>query len=159
MGVRRELTAYQKHCRFNRTQPLTRIGDGIFYLKRYPEAVQTFEKAVQMNPGDEHIPEIWRMLTAGWAKDKANASYDKAISLAYKQLQVNPRDATIMGHWRCTRQKGDSTQAKESSSARAALIPLTLFPLYLRSGGYDCERTEAGDRDFADRIAKRILSG
>ena len=63
------------------------------------EAMPMFEKAVEMSPGDEtyagNLGDAYR-----WAgqKYKANASYQKAIALAYKQLQVNPRDAATMGH-------------------------------------------------------------
>jgi len=58
------------------------LANGHFLFEKISRSGATFEKAVQMESGDEHIPEIWRMLTAGLGKRQANASYDKAISLA-----------------------------------------------------------------------------
>jgi tetratricopeptide (TPR) repeat protein len=46
--------------------------------------------------------------------DKANATYDKAIALAFKALQVNPRSATTMGSLALYyAKKGDMDQAIE----------------------------------------------
>jgi eukaryotic-like serine/threonine-protein kinase len=70
------------------------LGTAYFYLKRYDDAVQMFSKAIEMNPNKEslvgNLGDAYR-----WSgqKDKANAAYDRAISLAVKDLQVNPRDA------------------------------------------------------------------
>jgi adenylate cyclase len=56
--------------------------------------VQMFAKATEMSPNDQmlmgNLGDAYR-----WSgqKDKANAFYDQAISLAFKDLQVNPRDA------------------------------------------------------------------
>ena len=107
-----------------------------------------FEKAVEMNPGDEtcagNLADAYR-----WAgqKDKANTTYDKAISLAYKQLQVNPRDANTMGHMALYyAKKGDSTRAKEFiKRARRYRSFGCVFVLYFGGSGYDRERSEAGD--------------
>jgi tetratricopeptide (TPR) repeat protein len=57
-----------------------------------------FEKAVEMNPTAErytgNLADAYR-----WSgqREKANATYDKAIALAYKELEVNPRDSDTMG--------------------------------------------------------------
>jgi len=46
--------------------------------------------------------------------DKANATYDKAIALAFKALRVNPRSATTMGSLALYyAKKGDMDQAIE----------------------------------------------
>src|SRR5438477_10226279 len=58
-----------------------------------------------------NLPNAYR-----WAgdKNKANATYDQAIGLAYKQLQVNPRDASALGHMALYHsKKGDVTQAQD----------------------------------------------
>jgi Flp pilus assembly protein TadD len=49
-----------------------------------------------------------------WAgqKDKANATYEKAIALAYKDLQVNPQNARTLGLLALDyAKKGDAVQA------------------------------------------------
>jgi len=74
------------------------LGTAYFFLKRYDEAVKMNEKAVEMTPNDEtlvgNLGDAYR-----WSghSDRAAASYDKAISLAFQQLQVNPRSASTMG--------------------------------------------------------------
>jgi tetratricopeptide (TPR) repeat protein/TolB-like protein/tRNA A-37 threonylcarbamoyl transferase component Bud32 len=73
------------------------LGTAYFYLKRYDESVKTFAKAQELNPNDETIAgnladaERW-----SGQKDKAQADYDKAIALTYKELEVNPRDFSAM---------------------------------------------------------------
>jgi eukaryotic-like serine/threonine-protein kinase len=75
------------------------LGTAYFYLKRYGDSVAMFEKATEMSPNDEvnvgNLADAYR-----WSgqKDKASATYDQAISLAYKALEVNPRDAAAMQH-------------------------------------------------------------
>jgi len=73
------------------------LGTAFFYLKRYAESVPMFEKAVEMSPNDPqmtgNLADAYR-----WSGqiEKANSTYERAISLAFKQLQVNPRDANVM---------------------------------------------------------------
>ena len=130
------------------------LATDFFYLKKYPEAVQMFERAVEMNPGDETYAEIWRTRTAGRPKT-ANTTYDKAISLAYKQLQVNPRDANTMGHMALYyAKKGDSARQRVHQTREKYRSVRRVLVLYFGGGGYHRERSEAGDC-FA-RAAKRI---
>jgi tetratricopeptide (TPR) repeat protein/TolB-like protein len=74
------------------------LGSIYFLLKRYGDAVQMFEKAVALGPNEEmavgNLADAYR-----WSgqKDKALATYDKAISLAFAELQVNPQNTTAMG--------------------------------------------------------------
>jgi len=74
------------------------LGTAYFYLKRYNDSVPMFEKAVQMSPNVEeftgNLADAYR-----WSgqREKANATYDKAIALAYKELAVNPRNSDTMG--------------------------------------------------------------
>jgi serine/threonine protein kinase/tetratricopeptide (TPR) repeat protein len=109
------------------------LATDFFYLKKYPEAVQMFERAVEMNPGDEtyagNLADAYR-----WAgqKDKANTTYDKAISLAYKQLQVNPRDANTLGHVALYyAKKGDSARAKEFIKRARGIDPSDVYSFYI----------------------------
>ena len=74
------------------------LGTAFFWLKRYDDSVKMYEKATQMTPNDEamfgNLGDAYR-----WSghSDQAGVAYDKAISLAFQQLQVNPRSASVMG--------------------------------------------------------------
>jgi tetratricopeptide (TPR) repeat protein len=91
------------------------LGTAYFYLKRYAESVPQFEKAVEMNPNEQvavgNLADAYR-----WSgqKDKAMATYDKAISLAFKELQVNPRSAGALGSLAVYyAKKGDAAKAAD----------------------------------------------
>ena len=89
---------------------------------RFPDAVPMFEKAVELEPNDEtfvgNLADGYR-----WAgdKDKATATYDRAISLALKDLQVNPRNARAKGSLALYfAKKGEAAQARKlMADARA----------------------------------------
>ncbi len=74
------------------------LGTAFFFLKSYDESAKMYEKATQITPNDEalfgNLGDAYR-----WSghSDQAAAAYDKAISLAFQQLQVNPRSAGVMG--------------------------------------------------------------
>jgi len=89
------------------------LGTAYFFLKRYDESTAMFEKAVEMSPNDEqllgNLGDAYR-----WSghSDKAVVAYDKAISRAFQELQVNPRSAGIMGDVAVYyAKKGDSRNA------------------------------------------------
>lgn len=91
------------------------LGTAYFYLKRYNESAKMFEKAVEMNPNHEvvvgNLADAYR-----WSgqSEKARTAYDTAISLAYKELQVNPRSASTMGSLALYyAKKGDTKQAAQ----------------------------------------------
>jgi len=73
------------------------LGTAYFYLKRLQESVDAFERAVELNPNQEvavgNLADAYR---AAGQQEKAAATYDKAISLALKELEVNPRNAAAM---------------------------------------------------------------
>lgn len=79
-------------------QHYSNLGSAYFYVKRFADAAKMLEKAAAINPNQEllvgNLAEAY--LFAG-QKEKAHATFDKAIALAYGQLQVNPRDADTMG--------------------------------------------------------------
>src|SRR5579864_8389732 len=92
------------------------LGTVYFFLKRYPESVQMFEMAVNLVPDDStlmgNLADAYR---ASGETVKAMATYDKAISLALKELQVNPRRAASyanLGTYYA--KKGDSARAVEA---------------------------------------------
>ena len=127
------VTAYQKALQI---QPYaatySNLGTSFFYLKRYQESVQMFQKAAEMSPGEETI--IGNLADAyRWAgdKSKANSAYDQAIGLAYKQLQVNPRDASALGHMALYHsKKGDSAQAQDFIRRARSIDPSDVYLIY-----------------------------
>lgn len=101
------------------------IGTAYFYMQRYAESVTMFEKAVALSPNEEWLT---GNLADGYRwngqKEKSLATYDKAIALAYKELQVNPQNASIMadlaGYYA---KKGDGAQAVEWMSRARRIAP------------------------------------
>ena len=72
-------------------------GTAYFYLKRYPDAVKAFEQAAALNPNDAiTMGNLADGLRWSGQRDRALNVYATAISLAYKDLQVNPKDATTL---------------------------------------------------------------
>ena len=75
------------------------LGVTYAYRGRFAEAVPMFEKSVELSPNAEawvgNLADGYR-----WAGQtaKAASTYDRAIALALKDLQVNPRNATAKGH-------------------------------------------------------------
>lgn len=74
------------------------LGTAYFFLKNYDQATKMYEKAVEMTPNDEqllgNLGDSYR-----WSghSDQAATAYGEAIALAFQELQINPRSATIMG--------------------------------------------------------------
>jgi eukaryotic-like serine/threonine-protein kinase len=90
---------YQKALALAPDSPTySNLGTAYFWLKDYNQATKMYEKAVEMTPNSEellgNLGDAYR-----WSghSDQAATAYGKAISLAFQQLQVNPRSATIMG--------------------------------------------------------------
>jgi tetratricopeptide (TPR) repeat protein len=92
------LPAYQKSIQLEPTwSAYSNLGNTYFLLKRYNDAIQAFEKATQLGPNQElamgNLADAYR---ASGQKDKAMATYDKAIALAFQDLQVNPQNTGAM---------------------------------------------------------------
>jgi non-specific serine/threonine protein kinase len=74
------------------------LGTAFFNLKRYPESVTALERARDMSPNDAtfvgNLADAYR-----WAgrKQDADRTYMRAIALAHSQLEINPKDADMMG--------------------------------------------------------------
>ena len=107
---------YQKALRL---QPgfvaYSNLGTACFYLKQYHRAAAMFEKAVAMSPSDQvvlgNLADAYR-----WSGqlEKAAAAYDRAIASAYRDLQVDPRNATALESLALYyAKKGDGQQAVE----------------------------------------------
>ncbi len=99
------------------------LGVAYFYLRRYSESVTMFAKAAEMNPNEMvaqgNLADAYR-----WSaqKDKALATYDKAIALAYKDLQVNPRNAATLGMLALYYAKKEDAAQAQSFIRRARAI-------------------------------------
>jgi tetratricopeptide (TPR) repeat protein len=110
----------------------TDLGTAFFFLKRYAEAVPMFEKAVEMNQNDSmlmgNLADAYRWYNQ---KDKANSTYDKAIALGFKQLQVNPRDSNVLDQLSLYyAKKGDAIQAANFIRRARAINPTDVSMIY-----------------------------
>jgi len=74
------------------------IGTGLFFERRYAEAVDYFERAVQLSPhsyiGLGNLADAYRW-TAG-RSEKASETYRRAISEGKRALAVNPNDINAL---------------------------------------------------------------
>lgn len=74
------------------------LGFARFYLHQYAASLPLFQKAVALRPGSEealgNLADAYR-----WTGQQAlaHATYQKAIALVYRRLEVNPRDADQLG--------------------------------------------------------------
>jgi tetratricopeptide (TPR) repeat protein len=111
---------------------ISNLGTSYFFLHRYGDSVKQFEKAVELNPGDEtmmgNLADGYR---AAGRMDDAQVTYDKAIALAYKALRVNPRSAATMGDLALYfAKKGDVGQATEFLQRARGLDPSSVDLIY-----------------------------
>jgi eukaryotic-like serine/threonine-protein kinase len=68
-----------------------------FFMGHYGEAVKMFEQSVRIDPG---VSTIWGNLGDSYLSvpgnaDKARRAYDKAILLAGREKEINPRNASV----------------------------------------------------------------
>ena len=108
------------------------LGTAYFFMKDYDKATKMYEKAVEMTPNDEQLQgnlgDAYR-----WSghSDQAAAAYGKAISLAFQELQVNPRSATIMGDLGLLyAKKGDAENALQYTNQARAISPDDVYLIY-----------------------------
>jgi tetratricopeptide (TPR) repeat protein len=101
------------------------VGTAYFFLKNYDEATKMYEKAVAMTPNNEellgNLGDSYR-----WSghSDQASSAYAKAISLAFQELQVNPRSSSIMGDLGLLyAKKGDAANATQYTNQARAISP------------------------------------
>lgn len=108
------------------------LGTAFFFLKRYNESVPMFEKAVEINQNDPML--IGNLADAyRWSgqPDKAKTTYERAISLGFKQLQVNPRDANVLDQLSLYyAKKGDAVQAADFIRRARAINPADVSMMY-----------------------------
>jgi serine/threonine protein kinase/tetratricopeptide (TPR) repeat protein/TolB-like protein len=108
------------------------LGTAYFFMKNYDQATKMYEKAVEMRPNDEellgNLGDSYR-----WSghSDQAATAYGKAISLAFQELQVNPRSASIMSDLGLLyAKKGDGANAVQYTNQARAIKPDDVQLLY-----------------------------
>ena len=108
------------------------LGTAYFFLKNYDQATKMYEKAVEMRPNDEvllgNLGDSYR-----WSghSEQAVTAYGRAISLAFQELQVNPRSASIMGDLGLLyAKKGDAANALQYTKQARAIKPDDVQLLY-----------------------------
>ncbi len=130
------IPAFQKSLELEpRERAYSALGNVYFYLKRYDNAVKMFEKAAALSPDSEFVignladGYRWSGRTA-----EAKATFDKAIALAYKKLQVNPRDATTIEHLaQYSAKQGDLASATTFIQRARAIDPADVSLLYTQA--------------------------
>ena len=108
------------------------LGTAYFFLKQYPNAVAMFEKAVALNPNDTmmvvNLADAYRYSNQ---QDKARATYQQAISVGFKGLQTNPKDAEIMAQVALSYAKiGNAGPAQEFIKRARAADPSNVNYIY-----------------------------
>ena len=114
------------------SETYSNLGTAYFWLKRYDDSTKMFAKATEMTPNDEvlfgNLGDAYR-----WSghSEQAAAAYDKAISLAFQQLQVNPRSAGTMGDVALYyAKKGDAHNALQYIGQARAIDPDDIQLIY-----------------------------
>ena len=108
------------------------LGTSYFFLGKFEDARANFAKALAMSPEQGELvgflADCYRRLGQ---TDKARASYDQAISLAYKSLQTNPRDAKSLADLGLYYAKeGDATKGLEFIRRAKDIDPEDVDNLY-----------------------------
>jgi len=114
------------------SETYSNLGTAYFFLKRFDESVKMYQKAVEMTPNDEVLygnlgdAERW-----SGHSDQAAAAYDKAISLAFQQLQVNPRSAGTKGDLALYyAKKGEAQNALQYIAEARTINPDDVYLIY-----------------------------
>jgi eukaryotic-like serine/threonine-protein kinase len=94
------------------------LGVALAWQGRFQDALPAFEKAVELSPNVDgwlsNLADGYRWLGQ---EEKAKETYDRAIALAYKALQVNPSDAV-------TRSRLGTYHAKKGDAAEGLRLVL-----------------------------------
>jgi serine/threonine-protein kinase len=91
------------------------LGSAYYELERYPEAIEMYKKAIQLN-GNSPVPlrNLAQAYRRSGQEQEAMTMYDRAISAAYAQLQINPQNSEVMGTLAmCYAAKGDLSRAEQ----------------------------------------------
>ncbi len=133
------------------------LGFAEFYAHRYDRAATNFEKAAGMAPNDYGI---WRNVGDGyyWARGKrkqAEAAYRKAIEMAERALQVNPKDANAYKVLAvCRAMTGAREQALTTIRKTLELAPDDPDAMYAAAVVY----TQLGEREKGMEWLKKTVA-
>jgi tetratricopeptide (TPR) repeat protein len=94
-------------------------------MGNYPEAIAMNEKAVAQTPDQQmavgNLADAYRQ-AGHW--EKAQSTYDRAIELCYRQLEVNPRNSGVLGSLALYyARKGGTSRALEMIARARAMDP------------------------------------
>jgi serine/threonine-protein kinase len=135
------------------------LGTAYFGLRQFENAARTYEQATKL---DDLNYEVWGNLADAyyWApgmRQLAPAAYQTAISLAQKKLQVNPRDANLLGYLAgYYAMVGDRKNSLESLDRALAIAPSN--PNLLLEAAQI--HNQLGEKDSAiDFLQKAIAAG
>lgn len=97
----RAIPAFERSVQIRPTADATsNLGTAYFQVQQFAKAARIFEAASSLDAGSY---EVWGNLGDAyyWApgeREKSRGAYEKAISLALKQSEVNPRDGTLLSY-------------------------------------------------------------
>jgi serine/threonine-protein kinase len=155
------ISAFQKSLELEQhSVSYSNLGTAYFFLKRYDEAAKMFEKATTMSPNYEtavgNLADAYR-----WSgrKQESLSTYDKAIALAYKDLQVNPRAAGTMEHLALYYgKKGDSAHALDFIRHARSIDPENVSLLYTQAVVYCLAGRESESLSVLDQALQKGYS-
>jgi serine/threonine protein kinase/tetratricopeptide (TPR) repeat protein len=132
----------------------------LYYVQgNYGKSARAFEEALQI---DDHDYVIWGNLADAYNQvpedtSKASATYARAVQMAEKARQVNPKDAHLLaqlGHYYAMLE--DRAKALDATNEALALSPNSPYVMYHAGATNE----ELGDRKEAVRwLAKAIANG
>jgi serine/threonine-protein kinase len=133
------------------------LGSVYFFMGRYPDAVGAFEQANALNPNDSvTLGNLADALRWSGRAAAARQTYEKATSLAFRELQVNPRDAATIATVALYYAKSADTRRADEFIARARKIDGADVTLIYQQAVID---TLAGRTDVALRHLEEALAG
>jgi eukaryotic-like serine/threonine-protein kinase len=142
------------------------LGTAYFFLKQYPNSVTMFEKAVALNPNDTvtvvNLADAYRYSDQ---QDKARATYQQAVSVGFKGLQTNPKDADIMAQVALSYAKiGNAGSAQDFIKRARAADPSNVNYIYddaeiLTLSGKTADALKALQEAFEKHYPAEFASG
>ena len=135
----------------------TGLGTVLFFLGRFDEALDMFQRAQVLAPGDPHmwgnLGDAQRFTPA--LEHKAPGSFERAVSLVRDRLQINPQDAEAWADLACWLAKLGSREESLHAIERAlALAPENATCIARAVVVYHL----AGERDAAIRHMDRTVT-
>jgi tetratricopeptide (TPR) repeat protein/tRNA A-37 threonylcarbamoyl transferase component Bud32 len=135
------------------------LGTLAFFDGRYAEAARHLEEAVKARPNDHRL---WANLGAAryWApgeREKAGAAYRRAVELAEREREMNPRNAALLARLADSyAMLGQAREARAALAQALSLAPQDTRVMFTAGETYE----QLGDRDLAIRwVAAALAAG